>query len=117
VESPSEYGDRGPVLEGDGLRPRAETHVYLINHNYIQIIRVYTSFCSCAWPARVLVVEEGREDDDKAREGSDLHLQLGRPITQPPNGGTHLWPLSTLDLVFRLPRTSTSKAVWHITMS
>jgi len=58
--SPSEYGDRSSVLQGDGLRPRAETHVYLTTFNYIQIIRVYTSFRSCAWPAGVLVVEEGR---------------------------------------------------------
>jgi len=73
--SPSEYGDRGPVLEGDGTGPRAEAHLYLINPDCIQIIRVYTGFRSCAWPAGVLVVEEGRrEDDDKARVGSDLYL-------------------------------------------
>jgi len=57
--SPSEYGDRASVLEGDGTGPRAETHVYLINTNYIQIVRVYTSFRCCAWPAGVLVVEKG----------------------------------------------------------
>ena len=97
MESPTEYGDRGSVLEGDGTGPRAETHVSLINSNYIQIIRVYTSFRSCAWPAGVLVVEEGRrEDDDKAREGSNLYLQLGGRITELPNGGTQLWTLSTL---------------------
>jgi len=118
MESPSEYGDRGSVLEGDGTRPRAETHVHLINPNHIQIIRVYTSFRSCAWPAGVLVVEEGmRENDDKAREVSDLYLQLGGPITEPPNGGTQLWTLSTLNLVLRLPRRSPSKADWNITMS
>jgi len=44
MESPSEYGDRSSVLEGDGTRPRAETHVYLIDLNYIQVTRVYTSF-------------------------------------------------------------------------
>ena len=62
-------------------------------------MRVYTSFHSCAWPAGVLVVEGARtEDDDKAREGSDLYLQLGGPTTESPNGGTQLWtlPLSTL---------------------
>jgi len=79
--------------------------VYLTNHNCIQIIRVYTSFRSCAWPVGVLVVEEGRrEDDDKVREGSDLYLQLGGRITEPPNGGTQLWTLSTLNLVLRLAR-------------
>jgi len=31
IESPSEYEDRGSVLEGDGTRPSAETHMYLIN--------------------------------------------------------------------------------------
>jgi len=100
MESSSEYEDRGSVLEGDGTRPRAETHMYLINPNYIQIMRVYTSFRSCAWLAGVLVVEEGRtEDDDKAKEGSDLCLQLGGPTTELPNGGTQLWTLSTLNLV------------------
>jgi len=59
-------------------------------------MRVYTSFRSCAWPAGVLVVEEARtEDDDKAREGSDLYLQLGGPTTESPNGGTQLWTLFT----------------------
>ena len=38
----------------------------------------------------MLVVEEGREDDDKAREGSDLYLQLGGPITELSNGGIQL---------------------------
>jgi len=118
MESPSEYGDRGPVLEGDWTRLRAETRVYLINSSCIQIIRVYTGFRSCAWPAGVLVVEEGRrEDNDKAREGSDLYLQLGGPITEPPNGGTQLWTRSTLNLALWLPRKSTSKVVWHISMS
>jgi len=48
MESPSDYGDRGSVLEGDGTRPKVETHVYLIISNYIQIIRVYASFRGCA---------------------------------------------------------------------
>ena len=60
MESPSEYGDRASALEGDGTRPRAEAHVYLTNHNYIQIIRVYTSFRSCVWPAGCSSLRRGR---------------------------------------------------------
>jgi len=41
MEPPPGYGDRGSVLEGDGSHPRAETHVYFIISNYIQI---YTCF-------------------------------------------------------------------------
>jgi len=45
------------------------------------------------WPAGALVVEkERREDDDKAREGSNLYLQLGRPITEPTNEAPNFVP-------------------------
>ena len=91
TESPSEYGDRSSVLEGDGTRPRAETHVYLIIPNYIQMIRVYTA-------------ARGRRRCSSLRRGGgrtmtrrEKHLQLGGRITEPPNGGTQLWTLSTLN--------------------
>jgi len=68
------------------------TRSYYNPPNYIQIIRVYTSFCSCAWPTGALVVDKGRrEDDDKAREESDLYLQLRQ--MEAPNFG--LSPLAT----------------------
>jgi len=49
--------------------------------------------------------EERREDDDKAREGTNLYLRLGRPITEPLNGGAQLWTLFSLDLVSTLYST------------
>jgi len=92
MESPSEYGDRASALEGDGTRPRAEAHVYLTNHNYIQIIRVYTSFRSCAWPAGVFVVEEGRRGDPTCI--SNLADESQSRQMEAPNFG--LYPLSAL---------------------
>jgi len=48
MEPPPGYGHRGSILEGNETRPRAETHVWFIISNYIQIIRVYMRFRCCA---------------------------------------------------------------------
>jgi len=102
MEPPTDT-ETGSVLERDRTHPGVGTRVYLLIFNYIQS---YTCFRTCAWPAWVLVVEEGRrEDDDKAREGSNLYLQLGGPITEPVNGGSQFWALFNLDLVSTLYST------------
>jgi len=99
MESHSEYGDSGSVLEGDGTRPSAETHVYLINPNYIQIIRVYTSFRSCAWPAGCSSLRRGGGRRKTRREKgptciSNLADESQSRQMEAPNFG--LYPLSTL---------------------
>jgi len=78
--------------------PRAETHVYLLISNYIQIYAVFLHLCVVGGGA--CREEERREDDDKAREGTNLNLRLGGPITD----RAAKWRGPTLDSIQSRPR-------------
>ena len=104
--SPPVYGDRGSVLEGNETRPRGETHVYVMISNYIQVIRVYTlSAAARGWRGCSSLRRGGGRSMTSAREGSNLYLQLGGPITDLPNGGRNFgrYPISTQYLEYIQP--------------
>jgi len=103
VVPPPGYGHRGSVLEGDGSHARAETHVYFIIYNHIQI---YTCFRTCTWPAGSLVVLPAGHWPWKRRGGkgptciSDLADQSQSRQMEGPNFAKVLFNLDLeLDLV------------------